>query len=92
MVVRSDGETEPPVEYRGPNAAEHFLRSLKAEEQKIKNALAYPKAMRMTGDDWQAYRAATVCYVCKKPLWATLSAITVTSQVSTEEPPTMRAA
>ena len=25
VVVRCDGETEPPVEYRGPNAAKHFL-------------------------------------------------------------------
>ena len=68
VVVRSDGKTEPPVEYRGPNAAEHFLRSLKEEEQKIKNVLAHPKAMRMTENDLQAHEATTDCHVCEKPL------------------------
>ena len=28
IMVRCDGQTEPPVKYRGPNAAEHFLESL----------------------------------------------------------------
>ena len=28
IVVRSDGKTNKPVEYRGPNAAEHMLKSL----------------------------------------------------------------
>ncbi|KAK3795736.1 hypothetical protein RRG08_027294 [Elysia crispata] len=30
--VRCDGQTEAPVEYRGPDAAEHFLRALQEEE------------------------------------------------------------
>ena len=68
VVVRSDGKTEPPVEYRGPNAAEHFLRSLKVEEQKIWNVLSRPKAMRMTENDWQAHNEATDCHVCEQPL------------------------
>ena len=41
-------KTEPPVEYRGPNAAEHFLEALQEEECKIKAVLANPKAMHMT--------------------------------------------
>ena len=45
IVVRCDAQTEPPVEYCVPNAAEHFLKSL---ERKIKGVLADPKAMRMT--------------------------------------------
>ena len=36
IVVRFDGQTEPPVEYRGPNTAEHFLESLREEERKMK--------------------------------------------------------
>ena len=51
IVVRCDGQTEPPVEYRGPNAAEHFLGSLQEEECKIKSVLADPKAMRITRED-----------------------------------------
>ena len=68
IVVRCDGEAEPPVVYRGPNEAEHLLRALKDEEQKIKGVLANPKAMRMTGEDWRAYNTATICHVCEKLL------------------------
>ena len=68
IVVRCDGETEAPVEYRGPDAAERLLKALQEEEGKIKGALANPKAMRMTPEDWQAFRAATTCHVCEKPL------------------------
>ena len=45
-------KNEPPVEYRGPNAAEHFLNALQEEERKIKTVLANPKPMHMTRDDW----------------------------------------
>ena len=51
IVVRCDGQTELPVEYRGPNAAEHFLEALQEEERKIKTVLANPNAMRMTRED-----------------------------------------
>ena len=68
IVVRCDGQTEPPVEYRGPKAAEHFLVSLQEEESKIKGMLADPKAMRMTREDWLAFRIAETCHVRDKPL------------------------
>ena len=68
IVVRCDGQTEPPAEYQGPNAAEHFLESLQEEERKIKGVLADPKAMRMTREDWNAFHAAETCHVCDKPL------------------------
>ena len=67
IVVRCDGHTEPPVEYRGPNAAGHFLESLQGEECKIKAILADPKAMMMTRGDWRALRTAETCHVCDKP-------------------------
>ena len=66
--VRCDGQTELPVEYRGPNAAVHFLQALQEEENKIKGVLANPKAMRMTQEDWRAYNTATICHVCEKLL------------------------
>ena len=58
IVVRCDGQTQTPVEYRGPNASEHFLESLQEEESKIKGVLADPKAMRMTRENWLAFRTA----------------------------------
>ena len=68
IMVRCDGQTEPPVEYRGPSAAEHFLLALQEEEHKIKMVLANPKAMRMTREDWKAHRHATTCHVCEESL------------------------
>ena len=68
IVVRCDGQTEPPVEYRGPNAVEGFLKALKEEERKIKAVLANPKAMYMTREDRQAHNRATTCHVCQKLL------------------------
>ena len=68
IVLRCDGCTEPPVEYRGPNAAGHFLESLQEEEREIKALLADPKAMRMTLGNWHAFRTAEMCHVCDKPL------------------------
>ena len=62
--VRCDGQTEAPVEYRGPDAAEHFLRALQEEERGIKGVLATPQAMRMTHADWETHIAATTCHVC----------------------------
>ena len=68
VVVRCDGKTEAPVEYRGSNAAEHFLRALQEEERGIQKALANPQNMRMTSEDWESHRTASRCHVCDKPL------------------------
>ena len=67
-VIHCNGHTEPPVEYRGPNAAAHFLKAFKEEERKIKAVLANTKAMRMTREDWRTHNSATTCHVCEKPL------------------------
>ncbi|KAK3765304.1 hypothetical protein RRG08_027310 [Elysia crispata] len=64
VVVRCDGKTEAPAEYRGPNAAEHFLRALQVEERRIQKVLAKPQAMRMTNADWESHRTASRCHVC----------------------------
>ena len=48
VVVRCDGKTEAPAEYRGPNAVEHFLRALQEEERGIQEVLAKPQDMRMS--------------------------------------------
>ena len=68
VVVRCDGKTNTPVEYRGPNAAEHFLRAIQAEERIIRNELANPKVMRMSPEDVLIHSRAGVCHICEKPL------------------------
>ena len=70
VVVRCDGKTETPVEYRGPDAAEHFLRAVQAEERIIKDVLANPEDMRMTLEDEQNHDAVSRngnCHICEKP-------------------------
>ena len=67
VVVRCDGETETPVEYRGPDASEHFLRAIQAVECRIKKVLATPLKMRMTSEDILNHDAATNCHICEKP-------------------------
>ena len=62
--VWCDGKTEAPVEYRGPNAAEHLLRALQEEERGIKGVLSNPQAMLMTRADWETHRTARRCHVC----------------------------
>ena len=68
VVVRCDGKTNTPVEYRGPNATEHFLRAIQAEERIIRNELANPKVMRMSPEDVLNHSRAGVCHICEKPL------------------------
>ena len=68
IVVRCDGQTELPVEYRGPSAAEHFLEALQEEERKITTGLANPSGMQMTREDWRTHNSVTTCHVCEKPL------------------------
>ena len=83
VVVRCDGQTEPPVEYRGPNAAEHFLKALQEEERKIKTVLANPKAERTGG-----HITAPPPVMCVKNH---LRVTTVTSSENTEMPLITRA-
>ena len=59
VVVRCDGKTEAPAEYRGRGAAEHFLRALQVEERGIQKVLAKPQAMRMTRADWESHSTAS---------------------------------
>ena len=65
IVVRSDGKTNKPV---GPNAAEHMLKSLMKEQDKILKTLANPKPMKMTKKDITNFENAKDCHICEKPL------------------------
>ena len=68
VVVRCDNKSKKPVEYRGPNTVEHFLKAIQEEEVKIKAELKNPTAMRMTREDKHAHKTATNCHVCDKLL------------------------
>ena len=54
--------------YRGPYAAEHFLKALQKEFDVIIEFLSKPKPAILTPEDRQKYTAALVCHVCDEPL------------------------
>ncbi|KAL9957899.1 hypothetical protein ACROYT_G034854 [Oculina patagonica] len=68
-VVRSDGKSEKPFDYRGENAMEVFLNCLLIEEQKIRHELSKREPpIVMTWKDWEKFKKATVCHICEGPL------------------------
>jgi len=68
VVVRSDGVVKDPVLCRGEKAVEHFLVSLQAELQEIREVLRKPADMIMTGTDQKAFHEAAVCHICGEAL------------------------
>ena len=68
IVVRNDSKTEKPVTYRGPNAAEHFLKSLMKEQEKILKILPDPIKLNMSENDNKKFKNVKICYICEKSL------------------------
>ena len=68
MVVRSDGKTQQPQLYCGPDAAKHFLAALQVEEHKINAVFVNLDPMHMTPEDHKSHMNATDCHVCNKAL------------------------
>jgi len=60
-----------PVLYRGPDAAEHFLKNLLNEEARIANILSKVEGMNMTPTDVDNYNSSNQCYLCHKTLTLT---------------------
>ena len=54
---------KPPVVYRGPNAANHFIATLQKEEEEIRSELENPKKMIMTDDEKASFRKFTLLCV-----------------------------
>ena len=68
VVVRSDGEVTGSKVNRGENAVGMFLRDIQQEEVEIRKELAAPKKIVMTWKDWESFKNAADCHVCKKSL------------------------
>jgi len=68
VVARSDDVAKDPVLYRGEKAVEHFLVSLQAELQEIREVLRKPADMIMTGTDQKAFCEAADCHICGEAL------------------------
>jgi len=68
IVVRCDGEVTGSNVYRGENAVEKVFEDILQEEVKIRDSLAKPKEIVMTWKDWENFKIAADCHVCKKSL------------------------
>ncbi|XP_031565237.1 uncharacterized protein LOC116300500 [Actinia tenebrosa] len=68
IVVRSDGNADPPVIYRGKDAAKKFLEALREEEEIIREKLKRRKKMVFTKENQDAFAKAKRCHVCQQTL------------------------
>lgn len=73
IVVRSDVKglndtAVQPMDYRGENAVEVFLKAVVEEEAKMREEMGTPKPLAMTNVDWWKHRNATACHICNKSL------------------------
>ena len=88
-MVRSDGLSEAPVLYRGENAINVFLGSLKDELRAIKENLSNIASIVMTPDDGNAFRMANDCHICGEEQVMTGSETIVILRVNTVGQPIM---
>ena len=68
VVVRSDGRTHGPFQYRGEHAVYVFLRWLLEHEGDMRADMANKRPLTMQKEDWQKHRSATECHICNKSL------------------------
>ncbi|CAG2200908.1 unnamed protein product [Mytilus edulis] len=57
-----------PVVYRGADAADKFVECMVQEQDNIEQKFKHCEPMTMTGSDWQSFKKATLCHICKKEL------------------------
>ncbi|CAG2215764.1 unnamed protein product [Mytilus edulis] len=57
-----------PVVYRGADAADKFVECMVQEQDNIEQKFKHCEPMIMTGSDWQSFKKATMCHICKKEL------------------------
>ena len=72
VVVRSDGQTQGPYTYRGEDAVFVFLTWLQNHEREMREDMANNRPLVMTNEDWQKYRNAAECHICRKSLYKDL--------------------
>ena len=67
IIVRSDGEHSVPELYRGPDAAQHFLKRMMQIRNRLSNKLNL-SVINMTPEDEEKFRVATHCWICRNKL------------------------
>lgn len=64
LTVRYDGESEPPIKYRGPNVMEHFLKAVQSEEKRIRAIYEKDVGPTKTPETQAAFDEADACHIC----------------------------
>ena len=60
--------SKPAVVYRGKDPVIHFLKALEKEAIDIAKIVKQIQPMKLTERDEQAFKSATTCHICSKPL------------------------
>ena len=68
FVVRSDGQTQGPIIYRGEDAVFVFLTYLQNHEREMREDMVNKRPLVMTNEDWKKHMNATECHICNKSL------------------------
>lgn len=64
LALKSDGSVLKTSSHLGPDTVSKFVQELK-DVEKLANEITKEK-IKMTGQDWQNYKAAKVCHICMK--------------------------
>ena len=59
FIVRSDGQTQGPIIYRGEDAVFVFLTYLQNHKREMHKDMANKRSIVMTNEDWQKYTNMT---------------------------------
>ena len=60
--------SKPAVVYRGKDPVIHFLKALEKEAFDIAKIVKQIQPMKLTEQDEEAFKSATTCHICSKPL------------------------
>jgi hypothetical protein len=62
------GTSKQPIVYRGQDNVEKFVECMVQEQEDIEQKFKHCEPMLMTGSEWQSFKKAKHCHICKKEL------------------------
>ena len=68
VVCEAEQHSKPPVIYRGPNAVDKFLESVKEKEKRIQEILDHVVPMNISNEEESKFQQALICHIFDEPL------------------------
>jgi hypothetical protein len=68
VVGLTKGTSKQPIVYRGQYTVVKFVECMVQEQEDIEQKFKHCETMLMTGSDWQSFKKAKHCHICKKEL------------------------